>query len=120
MEFKYTGSANNVNVGIAVNTTTVWQAFFLAGAATIAQNTLWINGSNVGPAQPSLSGTNLIIAMAVDFTAKLIWFKVGSNSWNNNALANLGEPRYRCWRCRYFGDGHGFNFVLRSLRLQWR
>lgn len=47
---------------------------------------IFINNIQVGTASVVASGNTL--CMAVDFAAKLVWFRVGAGNWNNNASNN--------------------------------
>jgi hypothetical protein len=76
------------------------------------------------------AGTGVVISFAVDLDAKLVWMKVGTGNWNNNASANpatgaggfsfsgISGPFYVTWRSGGASDAitarltSGFSYAI--------
>jgi hypothetical protein len=90
-EYTYTTiNTNSVATGVALATANLATAS--TGTSTLARTTggISVNGSATGSALGIINAGN-VIGIAVDFTAKLIWYRVApSGNWNGSGTANPG------------------------------
>lgn len=51
-----------------------------------------LNNTSIQSGLDTFNGNGFVISVAFDAGAKLIWFRVGSGSWNNNVLSGSTNP----------------------------
>src|SRR5580765_3480148 len=113
-EFYINQIANNTGQGIA-NANTLTDNFYnngTDGAVLYTANgagSVWINGTNSVVSTANLSGGlgGAVACVAVDFGAKLIWFRTNNSLWNNSGTANpatnVGGLSFSAFSGSFFG-----------------
>jgi hypothetical protein len=120
------GGGSGTEIGVATAAATL-SGNGLAGQAVLTNaktvsGAIWIDGSNSGSALGGLSSGNTI-GIAVDLTARLIWFRIApSGNWNGSGTANpatgigglsisaLSGSLFPFFGATFSGDGATVNF----------
>jgi hypothetical protein len=79
----------NDQVGLALSTATFSTATATTGKAIVnGGGAIWVNGVNTGIGLGSIT-SGMIVGVAVDLTANLIWFRISpAGNWNAGGTAN--------------------------------
>jgi hypothetical protein len=90
--FEHTVLATNSNDQLGFGNATeslgsVGQSTNSVGWKFLSGGAVQINGSTIGTAAGGVAVSDVLSA-AVDFTGKLIWFRVNAGNWNNSGTAN--------------------------------